>query len=184
VWQSLYDSLEIVLRRGSERVPPPDDASLDQFERVHGAPLPASYREFVKVFGAGELGGFFRIRAPGYPAGSDASLDGFNRRMHAGDDAQTERFRRLVYVAGVNGGETVAWDTGDVRSASPHEFGICLRTRDDKLLELAGSFAEFVMRICLTTGLDEAWRRAGVEVEDEWPVQRVFVPEQRPRRRG
>lgn len=190
MWQTLHDSLEIVLRRGSEQVPPPDDAALDLFEREHGTPLPASYREFVKVFGAGELGGFFRIRSPGYSERSDASLAAFDRRMHnddAPDELATqpvERARPMVYFASVNGGEVVAWDTGDVRSARPREYGVYLRTRDDRFLFLTGSFSEFVTEVCLTAGLDVAWRRAGLVVEDKWPVERVFVPEQRPRRRG
>ncbi len=82
MWQQLYNSLKIVLRRGYERLPPPDAAALDRFEREHGHPLPASYREFIQVFGAGELGGFFRIKAPGYPAASEASLTAFDGLMH------------------------------------------------------------------------------------------------------
>ena len=188
MWQSLYDSLEIVLRRNNERVPPPDDAALDQFEREHGSVLPASYREFVKVFGAGELGGFFRIKAPGYPPRGDAALARFNRRTHTNEEADAglarqpvERFRGMVYFASVNGGEVVAWDTADVRCDRPREYGVYLWSLDRQFLELAGSFAEFVTGVCLTTGLDPAWKRAGFVVEDEWPIHRVFVPEQRPK---
>jgi hypothetical protein len=190
VWQSLYDSLEIVLRPGSERMPPPDDAALDQFEREHASVLPASYREFIKVFGAGELGGFFRIKSPGYPAGGDAALAGFNQRMHTDEEADAamakqpvQRFRGMVFFASVNGGEVVAWDTGDVRCDRPLEYGIYLWSLDRRFLELAGSFEQFITDVCLTTGLDPAWKRAGFVVDDPWPIHQVFVSEQRPRPR-
>jgi hypothetical protein len=190
VWQALYDSLEIVLRPGFERMPPPDDAALDQFEHEHGTVLPASYREFIKVFGAGELGGFFRIKSPGYPAGGDAALAGFNQRMHTDEEAdaamakqRVQRLRGMVYFASVSGGEVVAWDTADVRCDRPREYGVYLWSLDRQFLELAGCFELFITDVCLTTGLDPAWKRAGFVVEDPWPIHRVFVPEQRPKRR-
>ncbi|MCA9068945.1 MAG: SMI1/KNR4 family protein [Planctomycetaceae bacterium] len=183
MWDQLYNSLDVRLRPKCQRLPLPNDSDLDRFEQEHGHTLPASYRDFIKVFGAGELGAFFSIKGPGYSR--DASLEDFNRLMHIDDEREAKlanqpikRFAEKVYFASVNGGEIVAWDVGDVRKEEPREYGVYLQTRDARFLELAPSFEQFITEVCLRTGLDPAWKKAGFVVEDRWPIHRVFVPEQ------
>src|SRR5262245_52672134 len=120
-WSSLYRSLQIKEYPGRRRIRQPTDLDLDKFESSTRFKLPVSYREFIKVFGPGTLGVFFRIAAPGYSSeGDPIDLAAFNSsfkgtnphdksrwRRAYGDDAA--RVERMVMFALTDAVETIGW---------------------------------------------------------------------------
>jgi hypothetical protein len=157
-WQRLYDSLEIHgLPAGSriKALPRPSDEDLDRYERESGFRLPLSYRAFIKVFGPGELGGDFRLRAPGYPDDPYADLGRTNAEIRAGftetflsffDDP--ERVSRMVFFCAPGGGDWIGWDPEDVRDAELREYGI-YEIGDEEMEKVADSFPQFIEEVCL-----------------------------------
>jgi hypothetical protein len=69
-WRSFYHTLAIVPGYG-EPVPKPTEAHLDQFEGQSGLRLPRSYRDYIIIFGPGELFADWKIAAPGYAGLAD-----------------------------------------------------------------------------------------------------------------
>jgi hypothetical protein len=62
-WKRLYDSLEIEIAPGTPKGVRPTPATISEYESATGFKLPLDYREFIQVFGPGELGRVFRIKA-------------------------------------------------------------------------------------------------------------------------
>jgi len=141
---------------------------LDEYEKVNGFKFPTSYRDFIKIFGPGELGEEYVIRAPGYfqPEKSTreqrfnlrTDLACFNDRIRnqpiseetinkyfSGDGGQISR---LVYFAETSIGELIGWDPCDVRSNDSLEYGIYILPREsDHLTLFVESFASFVQEV-------------------------------------
>ena len=122
-----------------------------------GVKLPASYRSFVKVFGAGQLADDFRICAPGYPASTGYDLQRFNEqergRFSVGDCQlfpDPERVQRLIYFCSTETSEVIGWDPQDARQRKQHEYGIYEVALGPSILLLATSFAEFIQKVCLS----------------------------------
>ena len=119
MWTKLYDSLSISELDG-ERLPKPSEQSLALFELTSGIRLPVSYREFTKVFGIGELAGYFRIAAP-LEVKSEYNLDEYNKIAH-GDPAEelwaiyapSAIIEKMLFFGETIGGEMFAWDTTKV----------------------------------------------------------------------
>jgi hypothetical protein len=169
-WQRLYDSLEIRELPADSRIkalPKPSDEDLDLYERESGFLLPLSYRAFIKVFGPGELGGDFRLRAPGYPDDSHADLGRTNAEIRAGLTetflsffTDPERVARMVFFCAPGGGDWIGWDPEDVRDARLREYGI-YEIGDEQMEKVADSFPQFIEEVCLGPGNDKTFDPCG-----------------------
>ena len=62
-WEKLYSSLEYI-PSWYPAVPTPTNAMLDAYEARNRFMLPRSYREFIKLFGPGEIATIYTICAP------------------------------------------------------------------------------------------------------------------------
>jgi hypothetical protein len=118
-WKKLYDSLDIEIDPGTPKGVKPTPAVISAYEAATGFKLPEDYCDFIQVFGPGELGRVFRIKAPGYPTlGFSADLDAFNSGFNrlrdnpesVGICERKEQFKRLHFFAATDGGEAIAWD--------------------------------------------------------------------------
>ncbi len=172
MWKDLYNKLEIDHPAG-KRLPLSDDNVLDQAEGSLGCRLPQSYREFCKVFGAGELGGYYRVAIP-LPFEHDFELLRFNVNAHGEEDdclwegyfPDDDMIKRVVFFAETIGGEMFAWDTDNLQDSAMNEYAIYFFHRKPRCEVVARSFSEFVASVCLKQR----------EVDGElWPPQQ-FSP--------
>jgi hypothetical protein len=166
-WAELFESVEHIPPDGDE-VPKPTDEVLDRYEHETSFRFPKSYREFIKVFGPGELGEEYVIRAPGYfrPEKSPkeerfnlrTDLGRFNQRIreqqikndtvkrHFAGDAL--RVSRLVYFAETSIGELIGWDPLDTRDADLAEYGIYILLREsDHLALFSENFTDLINEV-------------------------------------
>lgn len=165
-WVRLLSTVELQPVNGRE-LPRPSDAQLDAFENVSGFRFPQSYRAFIKVFGPGELGERFVIRAPGYAVkGNPDVVSGFNESVdiQAFNSAlpiripseqayvkkryqDYDRLSRLVFFADYNVSDVIGWDPLDLRNSD--EYGIYILMQDeDSLRLLSVDFRSFVLEVC------------------------------------
>jgi hypothetical protein len=136
----------------------PTSAVLGEFERRWKLRLPASYKGFIRLFGAGEIGAYFNICAPGLPIDCNGSLEGLiqmTRRQHI-REAFVETYRdeafvdRMIPFADTIGGDVIVWDPKDVRDERNYEFGIYVLPNDAySIVGIATSFLEFIEQVCL-----------------------------------
>lgn len=134
-WQAFYNSIQIDTSRFGPDIPPkPTQGNLDAFETEHGFKLPKSYRDFILVFGPGELGERLQIAAPGYPDLGGVvpwDLDTRNKSLTLNSEERKllepeliQIFDRL-YFFGIEAGESwLGWDLNDVRDKKMHEYAI------------------------------------------------------------
>jgi hypothetical protein len=185
-WRSLYGSLDIEVAEGMPKGLKPTGELITGYEIAYGFKLPIDYCDFIRVFGPGELGQEFRIRAPGYPSlGEPVDLAAFNASFDPlrHDESilrfygRREQIKRLHFFASTSGSEAIAWDPDDVRDPDRHEYGIYILMHDLNSPELlASSFERFVFDVCLGNGYfrlrteDARWDTA------ERGNQRVFWP--------
>ena len=172
-WEEFRRSVTIP---GQSRLRPATDASLDAFEKHAGIPLPRSYREFVKVFGACALGRRgVMIAAPRRKRDKHSRFDLISKadQMHGickastmpapdlpqpPDPAQT---LRMVFFASDGMNKSFGWDPAEVSVASNHEYAVYSRYSDyEPYTRLASSFEEFVLSFCLGEEV-KRWREAG-----------------------
>jgi hypothetical protein len=160
-WQTLYDSLEIQKSSDTPKGMKPTAATLSEYEAATGFKLPLDYCDFIKVFGPGELGRVFRIKAPGYPTpGYPTDLGAFNSSFDEfrhdpakiGVYERQVQFKRLHFFAATDAGEAIAWDPNfhDV-DRDDYAVYILLRSSDAPEL-LAVSFKKFIFDVCLGDG--------------------------------
>lgn len=162
-WKSLYETIEVRTEPDCTIAPKPTEQQLDQFELVADFKLPKSYRDFIRVFGAGELACEYKIMAPGYlnPTGSQGvpvyDLQSFNDSTKNQFDttflsffSDPEKIQRLVYFCATGTGNIIGWDPQDIREARQYDYGIYELGRSETLEFLADSFRAFIEEVCLS----------------------------------
>jgi hypothetical protein len=127
--------------------------------------LPAGYKAFIRQFGPGEVGGFFRIFGPKIPGfvdwGNDilAEIKDWREPDTAWTDvAPPELVARLLCFSTSIGGDAFFWDPEDVRNAKRHEYGIYVWPHGRNIgsvTDVAGSFKEFIEQVCLGSAFDK-----------------------------
>lgn len=157
MWESLKQKLRVT-KPPAPPQPIPTLAHLTHFETSLGIRLPESYKLFVTTFGAGEIGGYFNIFAPGYPNKPSGSIEGLISlvRDPAVREAFIEAYKdvdfldRMIPFSNSIGGDIIAWDPDDVRDSVNSEYGIYILPDDlDQIVELASSFKEYIENVCL-----------------------------------
>lgn len=158
-WGQLYDSLEIRQIPGELVFEPPSESNFEKFEQAFEMILPKSYRRMLTVFGPGEIGRRFTIKAPGYAnRWPDVDLAWFTTkwRQRLFDNVRDDRVKRLTYFCETIWSDLVGWDPSDIRDATGQEYGIyiCIHERDT-CDYLTDSFDTFINQICLGEGFRE-----------------------------
>jgi len=150
-----YDQLVVIEPAQGRVIPKPTDKDLTAFEKSSGVKLPKSYRAFAIRFGAGELGGYYRIAVP-LSTKNDYDLAQFNETAHGPEEdelwdgtAPPEVIKRIVFFGETIGGEMYAWDPGESRDKKKNEYAILYFPRGDKAREVAGTFSDLLQNVWL-----------------------------------
>jgi hypothetical protein len=175
IWEELYRNLRILELSLVPKVGQPTDTQIECVEKKLGLPLPLGYRDFIKVFGPGEIASDFRIRAPGFRTMANGeSAEAFNHMVDLGafneilkhaqitftamDGPYSSQARRLIYFADNSAGDLVGWDPEDVRECDRAEYGIYSVLREEGAARcVAETFEEFIMQVCLADGFARAF---------------------------
>lgn len=177
-WQAFRDSLEIEVPARQKAVERPDEPVFDALEVSSGFRLPASYREFIRVFGPGELGEGFLVKAPGLSqTDPHCDLQCFTERTReavVGNYPGNSRLARMWYFCKTTGGDLIGWDPDEVSDVSRREYRIYIKVHERSTAEpLCENFDEFVGDVCFGTVLD---RILGIDPD----LSRTFVRRFRP----
>lgn len=178
-WEELHRS---VISWKPMRFRPADDEELDAFEAAAGLALPRSYREFVKIFGACEIGSKgINIARPRRKRMPNSRYDLASRaeRMHdiveafcrssdsTGRVVHPERSLRMVFFGDNQLGDTFGWDPEDISDAAAHEYAVYSRhIETEPYPRVAFSFQDFVLGYCLGDDL-KRWHEAGRPVGEK-----------------
>jgi len=156
-WEEILRGIK--RHKGWQRSVPSDDR-LQHFGGLLGIFLPATYRQFTKRLGAGQLSGWceFFSCAAGVSVSWDMFLWNLNHKrfvLEAGTRAD-ERAPRLIIFGRLWCGEDYGWDTGEVtrKRKYPQEYAIYSVSKFmDRTTNLAGTFPEFITDFCMGDGL-------------------------------
>jgi hypothetical protein len=184
-WKQLYDSLEIEIAPGTPKGVKPTQAMISEYEVATGFKLPLDYREFIQVFGPGELGRVFRIKAPGYPTlGYPTDLGAFNSSFDEfrhdptklGVYERQEQFKRLHFFAATDAGEAIAWGP-NYHDVDRDDYWVYILLRSSNAPELlAVSFKKFIFDVCLGDGYFRFFAEETHWDTAKMGTQRVFSP--------
>ncbi len=159
MWKRLQKKLTIKPTYGTP-VRKPRDSQLDRFEAEYEFKLPKSYREFVKLFGAGILDGYFRIYSPAH-GGTVETLDlvaEWESMRENLDWLANETFpesspllSRAVPFSGTINGDIIVWDPAEKTNSRSHEYTIYIIPRDigEEITKVADTFREYIEDCCL-----------------------------------
>lgn len=190
MWTGLQSELQLIIRRNCKMAQTPTNEQLDDLENIISFKLPTSFREFAKIFGAGELGGTFRIGACGYPKPKrhwPANIIDINHQCHTSDahlkderNAHLTVLSSMIYFCTTTDGTAIAWSPNEVTDNHAKEYKIYVRMRDDSFHLLSTQFDTFIHDICLGGGYDRKMIEFGYVVEEPTPTPKNFVPIQVP----
>lgn len=153
-WQSLLKTLEVDNAMGKRKSL--TAKALNAFEKKCEVALPASYRAYCEVFGAGELGKQFKIAVPGYKGKATTySLEyldgtmahsGLEYRHYSKDPDQHERgiFFCIDIVRSYH-----FFDPLEVTDQNQPEYAVYTLLSDFRLRRTADNFWQFVTEFCL-----------------------------------
>lgn len=182
-WREIY-ALFTIKGDPARAYPKPTEDDLDRFEAETGIKLPASYRAYCQVFGAGvfDLDAVnLRVSAPNCP---DDVLD-LKQALdilegHKSMSDWTPRARRAIFFANSFRGDRFGWDPEDVSDPDAPEFRVFGHIRhDDDLTKLADDFYDFITLCMDSPAFSEPMRLMTYEEETGEPApapQRVFIP--------
>lgn len=169
-WQNFRSRLEIVDIRGpvsradAERraIGRSTDAWLHEFEHEFEVRLPLSYREYAKVFGPGELAGYYQIRVPmGRQFNAWSDLSAFNDDSPRNNEVlkhevhdDPERIGRMIFFCTTFAGDHFGWDPADLRDQETLEYGVYLLPRIERPVRVADSFPQFIEECVFGKRLD------------------------------
>lgn len=157
-WEQLGAKLQVGKGKGGKLVAS-TDAALDEFERSFNIKLPLNYRDFVKLFGPGELAGVVRIYAP-VGRKQPGDLTTFVKGFREGADFLGEVFSnpklilRSIPFANTIFGDMIVWDPQKPTDPKAHEYEVCLLAKEtSKVSNLAPDFETFIQDRCLSPKL-------------------------------
>lgn len=157
-WRELYDELEILGQRRRKRIA--TERTIKRFEKEAGISLPAGFREFAQVFGAGELCGYYRFCVPlGRKDYCDLATFNAVQQVSVEDGvweeyASLDVLRLLLFFGSTIGGELFAWSTDEVTDADANDYAIYRFSDRPPRRRVAKLFAEFFER-CRRSKLDK-----------------------------
>lgn len=179
-WSALAGGISIV--SSPNDVPKPTLEDCTEAEASLGITLPSSYKEFITVFGAGDLAKEFQLFAPNCP-NMRYDLVSVNRDVreqlvkdnlaenYSDDPAQT---LRLVIFARNFDSDEFGWDSAQVTLSKESEYKVYLLPRLLGANEYyTDTFEEFVLELCLG---ELYCKYRNVESWDLGGERRVFEP--------
>jgi hypothetical protein len=183
-WEKLYDRL--VRRERLEILRPPTEvinSALERIEKLFHTPLPQSYKEFIHLFGPGEIGEYFRIFGPSIEGFQDCGSS-LEREREVWPEYLTSVGRsdlgeRVICFSTTIGGDATFWDPRDVRDPNEHEYGIYVHSRDamtGKVDFIAGSFQAFIEEVCLGKGFEiivKTWDLPPQSFFSAWAIRKA-----------
>jgi hypothetical protein len=144
---------------GFRAVQKPEEGELDAFECEINSPLPPSYREFILMFGPGELAQEFMIFAPICPGNKHFDMRKFNNHFRQAFDKcevlqnsykEPQLIRRLVFFGRNIGNDYFGWDPEETAKKANPEYQIhFLQHLAESTRIIAASFEKFILEICL-----------------------------------
>jgi uncharacterized protein (TIGR02996 family) len=149
-WQEFYDSLLVRPYGWHQTVPKPTVSQLDEFEAATGFRLPRSYREYILVFGPGQLLTDWDIAAPGYGGSWSYDLQTMHENLsyrHPRTDEQYPVDRWRYFCAAYK--DRYCWDPAEVTDPDAHEYAVYHIVEDGRVMRFADSFRGFVESIAL-----------------------------------
>jgi SMI1 / KNR4 family (SUKH-1) len=176
-WDGLKDRVTLI----GDELRVVSDKELDAFESETGFKLPESYRQFCKVFGAGTLArpDTFNIAVPGltrtYPAFELRSFNLETRdfsREYKVRCARPDLFERAWFFGDDIGTSYYFWDPQEVIDKHNAECAIYVMLRSWELLRIADTFWNFIVDVCLGTGIPGTKQTDAIEwVFEPAPVE-------------
>src|SRR5262245_197191 len=164
MWRKLFDQCEHIETAydGYKFAPKPTAVLLDQFEKTRGLSLPTSYRQFVTMFGPGELAGLYRIAAP-MPIPTGHGLAAFDRNLPGEpDDRLLETFGpqevtgKLVFFGASGGGDFFGWMTDEETDRKANEYAI-YRFDFAPMKRICKSFEDWVKNYVMKANRARRW---------------------------
>jgi hypothetical protein len=151
-WQALFDRVRVVRDGGWVYAPPVTvtDAELDGLEAEIGSRLPASYRAWMKRFGACELKNWVGLACVVGRSGGTVLDDTRILREFSVDLAEYYPnhawLSTLICFGGSGGGDLYAWDPADITQEKPREYRFHFLNRNEGFAPVAagGSFWQFL----------------------------------------
>ena len=152
-WKELLGRLKVDTAR--RKLKATSRSKLDAYEKTRGVKLPASYRAYCGVFGAGELAERFKIAVPGYKGPFPSfSLQDVDRQAHDGLEFQLysndpEQHKRGIFFCCDLVGSFHFFDPGEVTDKARQEYAVYSLFSDFKVRRTADDFWRFVTESCL-----------------------------------
>lgn len=157
IWVNLLAKLEL-----SGEIVPVSDRDLDRYESEKGFSLPASFRDFAKVFGPGRLTAIASVlfAAPGKQEWEwTFDMYQLNDFIAETPDVEVEEYcldpafyRNAICFASWGDGWFV-WDRRACLAQTHDELPIYLINRPYEIIRVADSFTAFIFDRCLKEGL-------------------------------
>lgn len=169
-WTELYHKIEITAPSYAIDVQRPTHQTIGEFERESGIALPESYKQFVMLFGPGQLANDVSIRVPNCvsanPVASRCSLNyimdlaTWNRELRSEGQLDENRvislyknpqlILRVLFFADNLAGDLFGWDPENPIPNSDGEYPIyVLRREDYEILEHKRSYPAFIFETVL-----------------------------------
>jgi len=171
MWKELYNELKI--ESSKTNIPKTTSAMLDKLEESIHRKLPKSYREFMIIFGPGELAEYFRIYGPG-KKGGQADLIAFIEMNREIANVQIETYgeedfiKRMIPFSDTIGGDVIAWDPS-TSNEDNDDYAIFMLPNDrNSIIKLSPDFEAFITKICLSTSFGK------IVGDPKYKVSKVF----------
>lgn len=174
-WKKLLSTLEVIT--DGEQLVPVDSSNLAEFEKTEGLTLPASYKAYCEVFGAGQLGNQLSIAVPCYqgefPTYSMKQLTQGQRELSAqfADFGIDSAFfdRGLFFALDIVGSNHLFF-TDEITNSRRNEYAVYTINGDTfSISRTADDFSTFIMDVFLGDGHDQL-------IQDQGPPDQVFRP--------
>jgi hypothetical protein len=184
-WKSLYEDLDILDNPRLVPISKPTPKDILSFESTTGLLLPASYKEFILVFGPGTLAKEFQILSPKCKASSYDLLTVNQERFSQVPDPEEavwspfptdELLQRFVtFCTTALGNHRFGWDPETITDSTLMEYAVYFHPRlERQAKKVADSFGDFIENLCLGDDFFRIYRRKGYW-DASFP-RRAFVP--------
>jgi hypothetical protein len=184
-WKDLYEKLQILGNPKLVPVGPPTVDDIVKFQTGSGFLLPASFKDFILVFGPGILAKEFQIYSPHCKHTSfdllTLNYERFGLKPSTSREVvspfpKTARLQRLVaFCTTTLGNDRFAWDPNAITNSSPLEYAVFFHRRLAKQpKKVADTFGEFVDNLCLGNDFFKSYRRVGYW--NEFFPRKAFAP--------
>jgi hypothetical protein len=173
-WQSFVARLEVQEFPDWRYPPLPSAQVVAKVEQSMGIAFPESYKRWACTFGAGELGGYFRIATP-MEESSPFEIRQFDSQWRGSPDddlwsGQIDAgfLSTTIWFAETIGGESYVWQLSESTDSQASEYRIYFIPRHRPPRPCADSFFDWLVNVALKGDEAQGWK-------PEWCFSR-FAP--------